>query len=209
MHSMLKRSASFAAAVVVLAAAAVGAVAQDDGGEEPPPGVPLPEECVVEPRAQDEIDAILAAGANVIVLPDGLPVPLGTPADADTRFAVEESVYELVACLNAGETARGAALFSENGLRGFYGAPPAEGAAAEPAGTPIPRTEEQWLRLRSVTDISLLGDGRAAAFVIVDDPLLRGRAQTLLFVFVNEGGVWYIDGTVGFSAIGSAATPTP
>ncbi|MDQ3692545.1 MAG: hypothetical protein M3464_02810 [Chloroflexota bacterium] len=211
MQNVRKRFASLAATLTILSVTAVGAVAQGDEGDEVSFRVPLPEECVVDPRDQADIDAVLAAGEHQLVLTDGLPVPLGTRADGDTRFAVEETIYELVACLNAGDAARGATLFSDNGLRGFYGVPVDDTSAAEqaPAGTPTARPDEQWLLLRAVTDVSILVDGRVAAFVILDDPLLRGRAQTILFVFVNEGGAWLIDGTVGFSVVAPVATPTP
>jgi hypothetical protein len=167
---------------------------------------------VAEPRDQAEIDTILGAGEATFPLPEGLPVPLGTPADEPTRGEVEAVVYEVLACLNAGDAQRGASLFSENGLRGFYGPSAGTDAAAEqaPSGTPTPRTEEQWLSLRTVTDVSVLDDGRVAAFAVIDDPLVRGeRAQTLLLIFVEEDGRLVIDGVVGFSLIVPTGTPTP
>lgn len=210
MHDLLKRSASFVTTLVIVSTTALGAAAQESD-EGVPLSVPLPEECVVDPRDQADINEIVQSGEHELVLTEGLPVPLGTPVDADTQFAVADTVYELVACLNAGDAQRAATLFSDNGLRGFYGVAAADTSAGEqaPAGTPTPRSEDLWLRLRAVTDVSMLEDGRVAAFVILDDPLLRGQAQTLLFIFVNEGGVWLIDGTVGFSVIAPMSTPTP
>lgn len=212
MHHLLKRSISLVAATAMFAGMAAASAAQDDEVQATVPLVPLPEECVSEPREQAEIDAILASGEPVQVLPDGLPVPLGVPADEAIQLQVGATVRELLACLNAGDAQRGASLFSESGLRVFYGAPAADDSAEEqaPAGTPTPRSEEQWLSLRTVTDVSVLEDGRVGAFVVLDDPLVRGpRAQTLLFVFVEGDGRWVIDGVLGFSLIAPRGTPTP
>jgi hypothetical protein len=210
MHHLLKRSVSIAMAAAMLSSATFVVAAQDEEG----PGrlVPQPEECLVEPRDQAEIDTILAGGQATAPLPAGLPVPLGTPADDETRAEVEALVREVLACLNAGDAPRGASLFSENGLRGFYGATVGTDASAEQAsaGTPTPRDEEHWLNLRAVTDASVMEDGRVAAFVVVDDPLVRGpRAQTLLILFTDEGGQLLVDGVVGFSLIVPEGTPTP
>ena len=210
MHYLLRRSISLAAAAAMLVGTAFAAAAQDEG--DAGSAVPQPAECGAEPRDQAEIDTILGSGEATFPLPGGLPVPLGTPADEQTRGEVEAVVYEVLACLNAGDAQRGASLFSENGLRGFYGPAVGTDAAAEqaPGGTPTPRTEEQWLSLRTVTDVSVLDDGRVAAFAVIDDPLVRGeRAQTLLLIFTEEEGRLVIDGVVGFSLIVPTGTPTP
>lgn len=210
MHQLLRSSVSLAAATGMLAGTVVGASAQDE--TDATPSLLLPTECQVEPRDQAEIDEILAAGTATVPLPDGLPVPLGTPADAETREEVDALVRELLSCLNAGDPQRGASLFSENGVRTFYGPAVGTDAAAEqaPGGTPTPRGEEQQLRLLTITDVSVLDDGRLAAFAVIDDPLVRGpRAQTLLLIFVDEGGQLLVDGVVGFSLLVPAATPTP
>jgi hypothetical protein len=212
MRHVLKRSVGLFAAAVMLAGTATAVIAQDDGEPGASPSTPMPEDCISEPRNQAEIDAIQDSVEPTEVLPDGLPVPLGVPADEAMQATVRATVYELLACLNAGDVQRGASLFSENGLRGFLGAPAADDSAGEQAaaGTPTPRSEEQWLSLRTVTDVSVLEDGRVAAFVVLDDPLVRGpRAQTLLFVFVNEADRLVVDGVVGFSPIVPSGTPTP
>lgn len=211
MRQVLKRSIGLFTAAVMLAGTATAGMAQDDG-EQGSPSTPLPEDCISEPRDQAEIDAIQASVEPTEVLPGGLPVPLGVPADEAMQATVQATVYELLACLNAGDVQRGASLFSENGLRGFLGAPAADDSAGEqaPAGTPTPRSEEQWLSLRTVTDVSVLEDGRVAAFAVIDDPLVRRpRTQTLLFIFVNESDRWVVDGVVGFSLVVPAGTPTP
>lgn len=212
MRHLGKRSISLAVAAMMLAGATGSGVAQDDGDRGRVPSAPMPEECVSEPRDQAEIDSILASGEPEQVLPNGLPVPLGVPAEESIQLAVGATVRELLACLNAGDAQRGASLFSERGLRTFYGAPAADDSAEEqaPAGTPTPRSEDQWLSLRSVTDVSVLEDGRVGAFVVLDDPLVRGpRAQTLFFVFVEDEGRWVVDGVLGFSLIVPRGTPTP
>ena len=210
MHQLLRRSISLVTATTMLAGTVVGAGAQDETGATP--SVPQPADCRIEPRDQAKIDELLGAGTATVPLPDGLPVPLGTPADAETREEVDALVRELLSCLNAGDAQRAASLFSENGVRAFYGPAAATDAAGEqaPGGTPTPRGEEQQLRLLTITDVSVLDDGRLAAFAVIDDPLVRGpRAQTLLLIFIDEGGQLLIDGVVGFSLLVPVATPTP
>jgi hypothetical protein len=210
MHHLLRRSICVAAAAAMLSGTAIAVAAQDD--EDAGPVVPQPTECLAEPRDQAEIETILGSGEATFPLPEGLPVPLGTPADDQTRDEVRAVVYEVLACLNAGDAQRGATYFSENGLRVFYGPSVGTDAAAEQAtaGTPTPRSEEQWLSLRTVTDTSVLDDGRIAAFAVIDDPLVRGeRAQTLLIIFTEADGRLVIDGVVGFSLIVPTGTPTP
>lgn len=208
MNRLLKHSVSLAAAAILFSGAA-GVLAQTDEDDGAVAAIPMPEECIVEPLDQTAIDAALSAGAAQPVLPQGLPVPLGTPADRDAERAVVETTRQLLACLNANDISRAAALFSESGLQGFYTTGAGSGADSAATATPGPRTEQQYLRLRTVTDVSILEDGRTAAFVLLGDPLLPGTGpQTLLFVFTDVDGRLAIDGVVGFSLISPAGTPT-
>jgi hypothetical protein len=216
MHGILKRSISLAAAAMIMTGVALPAAAQDDGDDGAAAAIPMPEECVVEPRDQAEIDEILASTQPAAPLAEGLPVPLGTPADEETQTVVEEVVRQFIACLNGGDAARAAALLTESGLVGFYGPAAADDSAdvQAPEGTPVARSEDALLRLRAVTDISVLDDGRLGAFVLLNDPLVRGGGQTLLFIFADDGEGPVIDSVLGFSVVvpaGAAAesTPTP
>jgi hypothetical protein len=58
----------------------------------------------------------------------------------------------------------------------------------------------------------LLPDGRVAAFVILNEPLLPPNGpETLLFIFANQDGTWKVDDYIDFSIVppnfGSEATP--
>ncbi len=218
MHGILKRSISLAAAAVMITGVALPVAAQDDGDDGATAAVPMPEECVVEPRDQAEIDEILASSQPAAPLAEGLPVPLGTPADEETQTAVKALVREFIACLNGNDAARAAALVSEGGLVGFYGPAVADDSAEvqAPEGTPVARPDDALLRLRAVTDISELADGRLGAFVLLNDPLVRGGGQTLLFILAEEDDGLAIDSVVGFSVVvpagasgGTEATPAP
>jgi hypothetical protein len=206
-NRLFKTSISLAAAAV-LVAGATGALAQTDANDNAVPAIPLPEECIVDPINQATVDAALANPEPVVVLPDGLPLPLGIPVDRETNAIAAEQVRQLLACLNAGDSMRAGALFSETGLRGFLTAGTTAPEQA-PEATPTPRNEEAYLQLRAVTDVSELADGRIAAFALVVDPFTGRGAQTLLFVFDDSEDLMLIDGVVGFSVIGPPATPTP
>jgi hypothetical protein len=216
MHGILKRSISLAAAAMIMTGVALPVAAQDDGEDGATAAIPMPEECLVEPRDQAEIDEILASSQPSAPLADGLPVPLGTPADEETQTAVKEVVREFIACLNGNDAARAAALVTDSGMVGFYGPAAADDSAdvQAPEGTPVARPDDALLRLRAVTDISVLDDGRLGAFVLLNDPLVRGGGQTLMFIFADDGEGPAIDAVLGFSVVvpagaTSAATPAP
>jgi hypothetical protein len=79
------------------------------------------------------------------------------------------------------------------------------------SGTTVPRDENAYIRLLAVTDVSILPDGRVAAFVINNEPLLPPRGpETLLFVYSqSEDGAWLIDDYYDFTIVNPAAAGTP
>ena len=65
---------------------------------------------------------------------------------------------------------------------------------------PEPRDEAFLARLLAVTDVSMLPEGRVAAFVVISEPLLPpGGPETLLFIFANQDGQWLLDDLVDFT----------
>ncbi len=84
-----------------------------------------------------------------------------------------------------------------------------EGARGNLAGTPVPRREEEHVRLVAVTDVSRLEDGRVAAMALINEPVLPPRGQeTLLLIFGEAGDRLFIDDIVQFSVVPIApATP--
>jgi hypothetical protein len=179
-----------------------------------------PSECIIEPRSSDDVANILQlSGSTPVPQPDRISIspPLGTIADPATTISIKETARQVLACFNAGDIPRAAALMTENGIRRAYWGltidqPSREAAATLIAGTPVPRQDEVLVRLITVTDTSVLPDGRVAAFVVLNEPLLPPAGpETLLFIFQNADGRWLVDDWVDFSIVpqnfGAEATP--
>jgi hypothetical protein len=106
---------------------------------------------------------------------------------------------------------------TENGVRRAYWGLTIDAENRELARTritaqPEPRAEDALVRLITVTDVSVLPDGRIAAFVVLNEPLLPPSGpETLLFVFANQDGQWLVDDWIDFSIVppnfGIEATP--
>jgi hypothetical protein len=189
----------------------------EEGAENP--RLVAPSECVAEPRAYDDIAAILALDGEGVPPPAMTQItpPLGDIADVETSISIKEAARQVLACFNAGDIPRAAGLMTENGVRrAYWGLTIDEEnrqlARARIAATPEPRAEEALVRLITVTDVSLLPDGRIAAFVVLNEPLLPPAGpETLLFIFANENGQWLVDDWIDFSIVppnyGMEATP--
>jgi hypothetical protein len=189
-----------------------------DGSENP--RLVAPSECVAEPRAYEDIESILALDGDGVPAPAVTQItpPLGEVADAETSISIKEAARHVLACFNAGDIPRAAGLMTENGVRRAYWGLTIDTENRELARTritapPEPRAEDALVRLITVTDVSLLPDGRIAAFVVLNEPLLPPPgAETLLFVFTNQDGRWLVDDWIDFSIVppnyGMEATPT-
>jgi hypothetical protein len=201
--------------------------AQDDPMATPGEGesraVP-PEECQIEPRPGDEVFALLglAEGAGEATpAADRTPVPAPpwVAADPETMTAATAAIREWLACINADDNFRIAALMTDEALVRFFGGGLAadeaiEGARANLAGTPEPRTEEEHVRLVAVSDVSRLDDGRVAALVLFNEPVLPPAGlETLLVIFEQADDRLLIDDLVQFSVVplteGTPASGTP
>jgi hypothetical protein len=79
------------------------------------------------------------------------------------------------------------------------------------AGTPVPRREEEHVRLVAVTDVSRLDDGRVAALALINEPVLPPYGQeTLLLIFVWAEDRLFIDDIIQFSVVPLVGgTPEP
>ncbi|MCA9880506.1 MAG: hypothetical protein KC442_22075 [Thermomicrobiales bacterium] len=175
--------------------------------------------CVVEPRTFDDIAAILDLNGAGIPQPPATTItpPLGTVVDADTDAAIKAVAREVLACFNAGDIPRAAALMTESGVKRAYWGLTIDEENRELARTRLAapaeaRAEEVNIRLITITDASTLPDGRVAAFVVLNEPLLPPNGpETLLFIFANEDGTWKVDDYIDFSIVppsfGSEATP--
>jgi hypothetical protein len=187
--------------------------------EDENPRLVAPSECVAEPRAVDQLTTILGLDAEGVAAPAKVTLtpPLGEVADLDTTLAIKEAAREVIACFNAGDIPRASTLMTENGIKRAYWAITVDQASRDAArqrlaAAPQARDEEGLVRLIAVTDVSKLPDGRYAAFIVINEPLLPPPGpETLLFIFTNEEGVWKVDDWVDFSIVPSdfgTATPT-
>jgi hypothetical protein len=143
-----------------------------------------------------------------------VPAPPWTAADDEAATAAEAAAREWLACINADDNLRIAALMTDAALARFFAgamdaAEQLEEAQAMLAGTPTPRAEEDQARLVSVSDVAVLEDGRIVALAVINEPALRPRGQeTLLLVFDPTGERYLIDDIVQFSiAPQRAGTP--
>ena len=118
-----------------------------------------------------------------------MPAPPWTAADDEAAAAAEATAREWLACINADDNLRIAALMTDAALARFFaGALVAEEqleeAQARLTEEPAPRAEEERARLLSVSDVAVLEDGRIVALAVINEPALRPRGQeTLLLVF--------------------------
>ncbi len=179
-------------------------LAQD---EAPPPRRVLPDECQAEPRTFEEISALLALDGEGIPAPavTVLSPPLGELADAATATAIADAARQVIACFNAGDIPRATGLMTDNGVQRVYWGLAADEenralARERIPAAPEPRDEAFLARLLAVTDVSMLPEGRVAAFVVISEPLLPpGGPETLLFIFANQDGQWLLDDLVDFT----------
>ena len=170
-----------------------------------------PEECDIEPLAAEDVGAVLGSGDEID--PVTFQVPLGEGVGTEDEDRIIETVRSVIACLNAGDYLRGAAHSTDNGARVLFGGLAANGPQAlqeRLAEAPVARTEEGYIRLISVTDATVMPDGKLAAFVVINEPTRPPRGQeTLLFIFADEDGQLLFDNLVGFSTVSAEDLATP
>ena len=203
----------------LLASPALAQEATPAAGTVENPRIVEPQECQVEPRSVDEITRILQLDGAGLTAPSTMTLtqPLGVTVDPATKSSIKEAVRQLVACFNAQDLPRAAALMTDTGLQhAFWGlsssAAAREATKARLAAAPTPRQERALIRLIAVTDVSRLPDGRVAAFAIVNDPLLPPPGpEAVLMVFTQQGDAWLLDDLVRFLIVPprGAATATP
>jgi hypothetical protein len=192
-----------------------------DSGEAESPRLVAPEECTGEPRTFEEVATILNLDGEGVEAPamTQTNAPLGEIVDAETAVAIEEAARHVLACFNAGDILRAAGSMTDNGVvRAYWGLTIDQEnrdlARERIPAAPEPRAAEALVRLMTVTDASTLPDGRVAAFVIINEPLLPPAGpETLLFIFANQDGQWLVDDWIDFSIVpanfGAEGTPAP
>jgi hypothetical protein len=152
---------------------------------------PVPATPDTTPAATPETAAATADGAP-------FELPEGQTADPATVAAVTATMWEAVACTNAGDFLAGFALLSDRFAREILGEEPlTEDDVQQLAASPEALPEERRATLHAVRDVRVLPDGRVGALVeseYPDEP--PAGVEVDYFYFAEEGGRYLIDGVV-------------
>ena len=162
-----------------------------------PPGTPTSEPCRVVPRSAAFFQELATTAAARPPSPTASPAPLilpeGDPVTAETVVAITATMEAVVACSNAGDFARTAALFTDDFWRRevrFAGA--AVSVANTVASPPAPVSTEQRERLVDIWGERILPDGRVGALVVLSRPSdAVTDADFVVFEKVNDR--WLVD----------------
>ncbi len=163
-----------------------------------------PAECRVEPRPLAGFESVIGTPGAVSAILMGTPIATGeipsggTPADPAVVDAVTATAREFLACANAGDMRRAAALLTDDAFRQFYGGID-QRDVAELAGIPTPLPMELRASSVAVEDVRVLEDGRVTAVTEING----GRN---VLIFVATGDRYLLDASAELPAAG---TPTP
>ena len=166
------------------------------------PTIPTAAECTIEPIAFERLAALSATPvADEPIAPEASPAAVGLPAgdsaDEETTAEVQEVVTQLIACINAGDTLRTLALYSDPFIyRGFGGLNITREMYDAESTNLQPRAAGQEVALVEFGDAVVLEDGRVAILVRGADLQSPGAASGTIFHLVEVDGQWLIDETV-------------
>jgi hypothetical protein len=170
-------------------------------------GAPDPSQCTVEPRPAAFFEQFIGtptaaqqeaiAGMEAATPDPAFQMAEGEPADEATVAGVLETVWQLGACINAGDFwGRFAALFTEDYFRREFErfGPIPEEERSFMAATPEPLPSEFQVALLAVVDVRMLPDGRVAGLFDIEDPFAGAPGPSRFYwEFVQEDGRWLID----------------
>lgn len=175
-----------------------------------PPAMPSPRElCAADPRPVAELRG-LAAAPTPVPPPRPPPLPVGNPADAATRQAIDLAVREIEACINAGDLARLYALFSDEFI--LDGEAVDEGRLAFLDDTaPQPRLRGDRALFIGPWATQALEDGRVMAAVRLGNAreFYPDGDETRLLLFVNRDGRWLLDEIISVVSVEGRRKPRP
>ncbi len=219
---VMLRTLVLGAALLFVAISAGGLAAAQDatptGGDAgvtlaTPPVAPDPAECVVEPRPGDPFEQltpppVAAASPTVVESPTPFLLPAGDPPTADAEAAAVATVREAIACRNAGDAGRLAALYTDAYLSRLAALPAEErGPFATFGQDPNPLPDESRVTLLLVEEVRSLADGAVGVLVSIDDPTTDPAGPERYFAILrDEGGRYLIEDEV-FPDADSLATP--
>jgi hypothetical protein len=136
---------------------------------------------------------VVATPGATPATPQAAVEPTGNPADAATTSAITDVVRQLYACLNAGDTLRVLALFTDPAASRFLAARP-DLAVPPTNATPPASPPEAQIAIVSIEDVTTLSDGRVFALVTQDDPTRPPDGpEPVFYYFTNQNGQWLID----------------
>lgn len=157
--------------------------------------VPPASDCRIAPRTLDELNALAQMPRSRGEADGSLPgLPFGWAAPPEIVHDVTNTMWEAMACINAGDNLRFYALHSD---RFFHGASErgldstSLREIANDRSTPVPDDE---LLVYAIWDVRVLTDGRAGALVRFGGELggIDGQ-QTRYIFFLRDGARWVID----------------
>jgi hypothetical protein len=201
-EGVVRRSQIVVAVALGVAVLASPVAAQEGTPATELPVTPDPAECMAAPRPTAEFAALV--GTPVPAPRESFERPRGDAADAETAAAVTATVRELVACLNAGDWRRAAALYTDAGFAvAFVGTSEQDLAVLE--ASPQPVEEMGRVVLIAVREIERLPDGRVGAVVVTG---AEGTPDMYTFLFFTEGDDrWLVDDVVDGYDPSREATP--
>ena len=122
-------------------------------------------------------------------------MPAGEPADEATVAAVTATLHEALACLNANDSLRFLALFTDEMIHVFVALDPLPPEAVPMlAASPVASPPEQRLGYLAVHDVVVLPDGRVASLGDTYDPTQEPFGMGTDFaIFAKVGDQWLID----------------
>ena len=220
------RSGRSVVAIVLLVLTALMPISAAHAQEASPAagiGAPDPSECTVEPRPAGFFEQFIGtptaaqqeamAGMEAATPDPAFQMPEGEPADEATVEGVLETVWQLGACINAGDFyGRYAALFTEEYFQREierFGPIPEE-ALASIAASPVALPADFQVALLAIVDIRMLPDGRVAGLFDVQDPFAEPPGPSRFYwEFVQEDGRWLIDEQIMLGPIQPEQIGTP
>jgi hypothetical protein len=159
-----------------------------------------PEACRIGPRSIPNLQVVARTPVPRVdpAAPIAALLRTAEPASVETVAAITRTVFEVVACRNAGDDARLFALFTDDGLRSIVAPLPAgftwDPDFADLATPPTAVAVAERATLLAIDDVLVLPDRRIAARVTVVAG--DGATQEALFVFVPQGERYLVDALI-------------
>jgi hypothetical protein len=112
-----------------------------------------------------------------------------------TTAAIRHAIRLYIACLNAGDLLRAAAISTDAHAAELLATGAGTPAGEAALGTPVPRPEPEWIAIVAIEDIFLHGEDQASAIVVLDEPTALGARSFVRYHvrFAKDAERWLID----------------